>query len=504
MAKINVVAALNQAAEEAAWVSSHPYAGLADERGTLERYPIDRILVEDPTLKLCPRAWLEAFLFEGGNVDAMGVYGISPWEREDRTPIWEILPGFVAGRLFSEGEERYRESGFTREARDHYRWDALGSIYSIVKAQKAGLDVQVSSDISLDDFIRLKTGCERYHLLHEAGAKLKPIMTLGHMSPESFNFHLAKTCTRRTWQVAFLATELTVAYTSGMFPGEIRDVENARHQYERFKGTFFGHLILCKIKAQKRFYARHRYLEHLYKNRSAYQFSSKRALLWLVEGHYALEDYIRRKDEPSFVPDKRQKFFIKNKELRVFWGFDKPYVGLEYNSEIDHSHTSVGLIYWTTLSSGELVMWNDMGHQLKVHSVPGTNFLVILARKFYATYIEKFYGAEEARVRTYFIWDREEGFRFHVEGSSLKDASEKLLMRKKRKGLILSLNDVRNDRTGTSAFCLAGVKNFLRRRMPHLARLIEPYSAWEQIPDEVMSIEWTLVSRDIFEGYSEP
>jgi hypothetical protein len=498
MGKINVVQAINQAAEEAAWVSSHPYAGLADERGTLERFPIDRILVEDPTLKLCPRAWLDAFLFEGGNVDAMGVYGISPWEREDRTPIWDIIPGYVAGRLFSEGEER-RKLLKSREARDHYRWDALGSIYPIIKARKAGLDVQVSSDISLDDFVRLKTGCERYHLLHEAGGKLKPVMTLGHMSPESFNYHLAKTCTRRTWQVASLVTDLIGAYSN---TGQIKDVEYARHQYKRFEGTFFGYLILCKIKAQKRIRAKILYqkrfwsLEERHKTK---QFASKKALFWLIKTDRESPEFFRREYKKDgtvsiwcdgFRPGKG---FPSSDQAELFgrinhmgyWDVFFRIKSVRNNPHVFSTYTSRENVYFTVLKNGKEVYWNSEGMEIPTRDVDST-----------------LKGAVNGT--TYYVWDKAEGFRSHVEGSSLKEARERFLSKKKRKGLILSLNDVRNDRTGTSAFCLAGVKNFLRRRMPHLARLIEPYSAWEQIPDEVMSIEWTLVSRDIFEGYSEP
>jgi hypothetical protein len=104
---------------------------------------------------------------------------------------------------------------------------------------------------------------------------------------------------------------------------------------------------------------------------------------------------------------------------------------------------------------------------------------------------------------TWFVWVGD--FSNHIEGcGSLKSVIDRAEKRRKKNSLILTLNDVRNDQSGTAGFCLLGTKAFLQNRMPHVFRLISKYNSWSEIPEEIMSTEWALASRDIFNGYSSP
>jgi len=104
---------------------------------------------------------------------------------------------------------------------------------------------------------------------------------------------------------------------------------------------------------------------------------------------------------------------------------------------------------------------------------------------------------------TWFVWNL--NFSDHMEGSGdLKSVIERAEKRKKKDSLILELNDVRNDRSGTAGFCLAGTKSFLQNRVPFVYRIVAQYNSWAEIPEEIMSTEWHLASRDIFQGYPSP
>ncbi|MCC6323907.1 hypothetical protein IT400_03910 [Candidatus Nomurabacteria bacterium] len=105
--------------------------------------------------------------------------------------------------------------------------------------------------------------------------------------------------------------------------------------------------------------------------------------------------------------------------------------------------------------------------------------------------------------KTWFVWSGD--FANHIEGTgNLKSIIELAERRKKKDSLILTLNDVRNDRSGTAGFCLYGIKCFLQVRMPHVYNLVKDYNSWSEIPEEIMAIEWPLVSKKIFRGYPSP
>lgn len=101
-----------------------------------------------------------------------------------------------------------------------------------------------------------------------------------------------------------------------------------------------------------------------------------------------------------------------------------------------------------------------------------------------------------------FAWA--DSFEDHIEGTSVKDAIEKLQKRMKKASLVLTLNDVRNDRTGTAGYCLTGVKGFAQNRMPFLYRLIALFQSWADVPEDIMATEFSLASKDIFQGYRNP
>lgn len=105
---------------------------------------------------------------------------------------------------------------------------------------------------------------------------------------------------------------------------------------------------------------------------------------------------------------------------------------------------------------------------------------------------------------TWFVWNGD-FYTTHMESSgSLKSAIEMAEKRKKKESLILTLNDVRNDRSGTAGFCLAGTKWFLQDKMPFVYRMVAQYNSWAEIPEDIMEIEFHLVSKDIFKGYPSP
>lgn len=104
---------------------------------------------------------------------------------------------------------------------------------------------------------------------------------------------------------------------------------------------------------------------------------------------------------------------------------------------------------------------------------------------------------------TWFVWQGD--LSHHVEGQyGLHSVIELAEKRRKRDSLILSLNDVRNDRSGTAGFCLAGTKNFLQDKIPFVYRMVAQYNSWAEIPEDIMETEFHLVSKDIFDGYPSP
>lgn len=104
----------------------------------------------------------------------------------------------------------------------------------------------------------------------------------------------------------------------------------------------------------------------------------------------------------------------------------------------------------------------------------------------------------------WFVWNPTVGFQNHMENISLKEAV-RLWENRSHKGepRPLCLNEVRNDRSGTAGFCLAGTKAFLQNRMPFVYNLIRKYSSWSEIPNDIMSTVWDINFK-VFKGYPVP
>lgn len=153
------------------------------------------------------------------------------------------------------------------------------------------------------------------------------------------------------------------------------------------------------------------------------------------------------------------------------------------NTSVQRRTTTAGSIWY----SGNLLMQESANSfkPLKVRKVGLHNIAS-------ATY-----GTEHKKV--IFAW-LDNDFLHHAEGSSVREAISKLEGRTKIKGLKMSLNDIKTN----SSFCFAGVKNFLADKMKHIYNLVSGFSYWEDVPEEILNIEWDLVSRKIFMGYPEP
>jgi len=149
------------------------------------------------------------------------------------------------------------------------------------------------------------------------------------------------------------------------------------------------------------------------------------------------------------------------------------------------SHTSVGQLKQT--KGGDLLRLEDE-KKFKSHKARKLTNQISVAKV----------------AEMWFVWNPEVGFQRHMENASLREALQLWENRSKQgEPRPLSLNDVRNDHSGTAGFCLAGTKGFLQNRMPFVYRLISRYSSWEEIPAEIMSTQWE-VDFKIFQGYPIP
>lgn len=126
---------------------------------------------------------------------------------------------------------------------------------------------------------------------------------------------------------------------------------------------------------------------------------------------------------------------------------------------------------------------------------------LIQARRIAGYWVAKVKSISGSKETT-FLW--ENSFSDHFEAQSLREGLEMIQKRAKKASLILCLNDVRNDRTGTAGYCLAGTKSFAQARMPFLYRLISQYYEWKDIPSEIMELEFHLASKEIFNGFRNP
>ncbi len=102
------------------------------------------------------------------------------------------------------------------------------------------------------------------------------------------------------------------------------------------------------------------------------------------------------------------------------------------------------------------------------------------------------------------VFVRDTNFEEHVEADTLKIALELWQKRLKKRSLILTLNDVRNDRTGTAWFCLYWTKKFAEKKMPFLYNLIKNFNDRNQVPEDIMETEFHLADKNIFNWFPSP
>lgn len=418
---------LNQAAEEALPKNaSHPYYGIKDVSGWLTRYPLYD--GEGIPLNIISRSFIERYVRAGGSLDSQEVYGISPYYGDYPRVLFSYFTPEIIGYLCS-----------------IERWDNIR--YGLETVMEAGCDVH--HGISRSDFGRLVTGANRLIHLRRSGAKLLPVMSLGHMSETRFYRHLVKTWTRFDCNAVRDATWVqSLRYDED--ENELPKISLPEHH-------FFKWAEACEEKFQQK------------QRRRIRIFSSDLA-----------------------VPYNPHLSSIKAANWRMSWSkdqFDKYREARNGKSlvrnlfNVNSAHTTVGQVYY--VSAATILRYK--GRIVHTHSVG-----------VYRT----------AKIQnTCFLWRG--SFREHVEGDSLRDCLRKIQAQEKinarKGGLVFCLNDVRNDVTGGVAhYCLAGTKEFLKNRMPHVYRLVKKYSSWNEIPEEILAIDWQLASRDIFNGYPQP
>jgi hypothetical protein len=214
--------------------------------------------------------------------------------------------------------------------------------------------------------------------------------------------------------------------------------------------------------------------------------------------------YVRRCSQSS-----RQRYYTKAKTFvfsslkaaKIFVGKISENIEKCYDQKykfsldrMDYSHTSKGIIY--VVHSKLVFLWKrDWNDGAYTEDRISTHCVRVVA------------GFNVCKIdHMWLLWKVGENISSHLEYTGdLKSAIGMAEKREKKNSPILTLNDVRNDRSGTAGFCLTGVKGFLENRMPHVYRLIKPYTFWAEVPEEIMKIEWSLANaREIFNGYPSP
>lgn len=170
-----------------------------------------------------------------------------------------------------------------------------------------------------------------------------------------------------------------------------------------------------------------------------------------------------------------------------------------YVEDYHYQRTSIGDVHYTA----EGIDFSLRG-LISVHKVKSGFATVYCSNQ--AKRFKDYWVARERNLKAdkdvFFIW--KDSFKDHIEANSLREGLELIQKRIKKASLILCLNDVRNDKTGTAGYCLAGTKSFAQARMPFLHRLISKYQEWRDIPTDIMELEFHLASKTIFDGFRNP
>lgn len=174
MAKVNLTKALSAVREEMVQVADlHPYAGIVDGRGPLTRY-------HSSTCQ-APAWWIEEFVAAGGGLDSNGVWGLSPGPArvhydDPEYRVWEVLDATTVANL-----------GLSHPGTP--RWDYV--INNLAELARFGF--RVDPGIDYKHLQILLRGSRRHRILVAGHGRLKPVMSLGHMSKNRFKEHLLRT-----------------------------------------------------------------------------------------------------------------------------------------------------------------------------------------------------------------------------------------------------------------------------------------------------------------------
>lgn len=417
---------------------AHPWYGLKDNKGWLTRYPNT---VDNYGNKLISREWIEEFLLLGGSIDGCAVWGIDP----NASWVEVQSPAAIVNLLNLE---------------HNHRWDNISTAVRYVS--QAGLII--SDDINWASWKALALGQQRQHTCSLAGITTNlTVMQLGWMKNSKWEFFVAQNATKFPAKSKYNNIEISYGYLFGVsLKGmeELYDSDKEEHYLSGFDDSQVTNPVWLKA---KRDYLKYQQRRTIYRQvaYSTHVLHSEKVFAKIAKTHYL---------------DLRIANHAKFRRM--------------YN-KINRSITTAGII----LHSGNLVY-------LQTETSVRNKFLKVRKVGLYnvasATYAVQKGSFDVEYKKVVFAWT--DSFQNHAEGSSVKEAITKLEGRSRIKGLIMSLNDIRNN----ANFCFAGTKQFLANRMRHVYELVKGFSSWNEVPEEIVNIQWELVSRDIFAGYPEP
>jgi hypothetical protein len=385
--------------------------------------------------------YLQRYFDNGGSVDGGG------WSE----PVWGFYPSSLAS---------FEEYGIDPSL--------LGRVFSVIGRVDYGHYDYILEMVRLGleprtrkEYGRNCCGISRRILLEKFGVSHnKGVITLGYMSIEKFvrlllgnatvaNPELIESALGYDRWDTFISTEACVAQLS-------------------YANGLMKYWINCEIKRRNRRLYENKVQEVTWEKQRNYKLKSKKAI-----------EFCFRTNKPIFIGHIDKKVWVN----------------------CSHQTTSIGDVCYMADGIDFSFRGQITGQKRRNTYWSQYDFFFTQAKK-----LKGYWVARELSLKTnkdvFFIW--ENSFSDHIEANSLREGLELIQKRIKKKSLILCLNDVRNDRTGTAGYCLAGTKSFAQARMPFMYRLISQYNNWSDIPEEIMSLEFHLASKSIFNGFSNP